>query len=1417
MIRQLSLVAALCCIAFAMESFIGAQAGRIIATRQEFYVLNGQGPFYGNNSLTYQCDPQDTAQGLSEEFDVAGFDGSNRHVKITCNQVFHYYALEIKGFTFYTGQLQSFIYALLPANFNFNLTAGNEFVDPTGRQLLQLPPTPSPGTVGTFTNPDGGANVVQCGATQFANQLLLGIPSGVIGPTTGASGCGGPYVSTAAFSRYLEHQDKVEQQNVENWKTQVNFNNAVNSTIKTISQAIDAINGSLAGIANYMEYNNVYIAAQQQINSNNTAFLTRLTLNVNQDLSATNAAVAENTRLIVEQTQIMEDYIKDHQSELNDILLQQAILNTNLSTQIQNLSAQIVVLNSQATLDKLSLSTQILALEALVVNWNQNTQLKRDVAQMLQASFNYVQEQQQLVPFLNSLGVPPPADLRNLPPTLATIIVNVITKQFLYSNPDTSPPNKPYMASIEFAWKCTTAVVGTNPTLWGSFVDTLNALGPINCTGPTGNKLCNCWIDITDTRAQIECKGGSASCIDGPAQQIPSDEALAFWENGLNPAITPKIPGTSTNLVFGGNAGNIGPGRFDKVRVTNAIEYLNISESICSLGINQYYFLWMNGPGGYAPGYRIYSAFNSTSISAPYDSSTCHITLQQAMQPPTQGPFSTLYAEMQFATIGYNYGVQTIDPIQLFGSVPNYITWEMEPTAQLAGGVVNTLWRFWYMAFNEITTNDDSTAPYYGSIPVWQLTFISTVATMDVEIDYSGAQTFTAINTNPASILLPPDGFVGMGDPVLSWTGVAHAFNPPQGVMVLNPTKQGICGTPIYNMMPSPFNLTRDAWADAAGISYDHRCGSNVAAIYQVTIDQDTFQCSQAPGNVNPAATGTLCDLLAAYTATPNTQGNLITMAFSGRPGTNIGETTQATFSVPAGEVRNIVNTACPSATEVIQGFNVKSLVFTNPLTTTNTIRVRRIGPCHLTTDLVLPPSGQSQPFVISFCPSQPSGATETIFISTIPFVGSIGVLQDCSNVSVSLDYQQLGATPAPASYNTTQVMTKASIDQTSTTAQAIQNAAIALQWEAIANLYSVFPSAGLQIPPASQVNFTKTYNAFVALNAQAQADLANNTNRVIGNYTGDLLNYQQIYAFNAAQQQAAQQGMQDALNSVLAFNALVSQNGQALDQQALLLAGLAGAVASNVSALIEIVNTPVDYGGGTPLTLGDLLNNLITGLADGIGNAALTIAHTAGQIIQELAELPAGLINLLTSTFGMIMLWIAAILSPILMVVIIVGGVYLKRVTDDVKMLKMVMRIPDNATAAAPAPGVAPAAPSGPLSTVNVPMAPPAQQPPMGPIMAAAPPAQQPPMGVPMAAGPPGQQFAPMPVLPTPAAQQLIGALPSIPYMTGRKGPRRARPMAAATESQGLLNSAAAGSVDAELDVDFNPRAPDSSFDTSA
>ncbi len=1243
-------------IAVALQLVVGFQQ---ISVRQELYVLNGQGPFYGNNSVTVQCEPGDYDNGIANLVSVLGFDGVERNAWIKCNQAVHLYALDIKGYTFYDGQLQSFIYALVPSNWNWNNTNGAMFVDPQGHPLNAPRPThvgigsgaPSVQLAlggsslqvgGTYTNPDGGANVAQCGATQAVNQFLGGFLSGFLGPTTSASGCGGPYISLDNFNNYVKSQNAVNDKNLHAWEAQDEFNSAVNDTVFIISQGLNAVNASLYTISRYVEANNQLVKYNAQLQANTTNFVTRFANDVNKDLLDQKAAISKSFQLSAQLAANMASFVNHTSTEFEQVTLQMAQNDASVLAQLEDITAQINYLANQAVLDNLDFTTQMLRMQSLVINSNQNTQLKRDIAQIMANSINYQIEQKGRMPFLPDFGTPPPADISDLPPAVATTAINVITRQFLYNDP-MFPLTQPTLAVIQFAWKCSTAVIGANPTIQGSFVDTLNSLRPANCTGPVGAHPCLCWVEVTDTRAPIQSAGG-----------VPDADALEFWRNGMVPSITPYIPNTGTPgtpLVLGGSAANIRAGIYDGRRITSSDEYIEISEAICRLNISDYYVLDVPSASGRVSqmAYRVYSAFNHTSIVAPWDNSTCYINIQKVMQPPVKGPYPPFYAEMQFAQTAYNLAIQQVDPVVLFGSVPNRLTWDMEPTATLAGGVVNAIWRYYYMAFVPLTLTNPATAPYYGAIPVWQLTFVSTTAT--ISVSYDGASgpfvTYPATNVfNAAESTLFGDGYVGMGDPMLMWDGTAPAFNAPQQVLALNPTKPGVCGTPIYNMMNAPQNMTYMAWVNNAGIAYDHRCGSNVARFYETALidsgpPSGIGQCDANPNLRNPTASGTLCNTLTNYVVTPNQDGTLITLALAARgTSSTSGDFVQGIVTLPAGEVRDVVNTACPTATQVITGYNTIQVVFTNGLTKPNTIRVTRLGQCPVTQRLTLPPLGPGSPFIVAYCPGTPEGQEEQLRVETLG-AGDV-VLTVCNLVNVTVDYQQQGILQSPATAESVRQYSSISIDQTSTTQQAILTAYVRQTFAAVVGMYSTQLKAGLQIPQASLDSLRDQYNAFVEINRNAQEALANNTNRAIANYSGHAQDYETYYLQNAALAGAARDEMEHLFNELNEQNARVSQTGEALSQQALIISGKTGAVASNVTTLAEYTNRTANFhlDDGSPITLGDLLGEFISGFAEGIGDGAEALAKAAGSALKSIAEIPAGLLrNLITTILGPIII----------------------------------------------------------------------------------------------------------------------------------------------------------------------------------
>lgn len=1375
-------IAVVCIAAFALL----ANSFQELSVRQDLFVLNGQGPFYGNNIVTVQCEPGNY-NGQTFTVQVAGFDGQLRTALVKCNQATHLYSLDIKGYTYYDGQLQSFIYAAVTANWNWNITNGDQFVDPQGNPLRVVPkriglgsapalsaePAADPG--GTIIDPVGGINVVQCGATQAVNQFFGGILSGVLGPTTAASGCGGPYINMQTFLNYVKAQDNVNKANEDTWKSQLNMLGVLNKTTLATSQAVNAINASLDTVARYAAANNAAIKYQYELNANNTAFLLRMSNNINEDLIAQKAATSQSFSLISGLAGNMATFVNQTSGQFEQVTLQIAQATATMTGQVNQVTEQVNFIANQQVLNLLSMTTQFLQLQSLVVNWNQNTQLKRDVAKIFSVSANYQIEQEGREPFLPDLGIPPPADISNLPPALATTTINVITRQFLYNDP-AFPATMPTMAVIQFAWKCSTAAIGANPTIQGSYADTLGALGPRNCSGPIGSNICQCWIEVTDTRAPIQSSAND-----------PEATALLYWRNGLNPVITPTIPNSATPLVYGGQSSNIRAGPFNGRRLTSSMEYIDISESICRLNVSEKYILWTRrgNSGSYRPGYNLYSSFNSTTIVVPWDNATCYINIQKIMQPPPEGPFPPMYAEIQFAQTAYNLAVQQLDPVLLWGNIPNRLTWSYEPTATLAGGVVNALWRYHYMAFVPLTLSNDNSKPYYGSIPVWQLTFIKTEATISVKVEDEDWVTYPATNVfNPGETTLFDDGYVGMGDPMLMWDGSAKAFNAPQAVLPLNPTKQGTCGTPIYNMANSPKNMTYLAWVANSGITYDHTCGSNVARVYEQALIESAGPtqgtCDPNPALRNPAATGTLCNTLNYYAVTPSQEDGFFTLTLSARGSSTVnGDFVTGIVTLPAGEVRNVVSSSCPTATQVIQGYNTIQVVFTNGLTTTNTIRVRRVGQCPVTTTITLPPLAQGAPFIVPFCPGNPPGQQEQLLVETLS-PNSTSTLTACSLVNVTVDYQQPGILNSPATSGSVRQYTAIGIDQTSVTQQAILNGYVAQTFSAIIQLYNSQLDAGLQIAPEARTALSGMYDTFIRLQQASQEALANNTQRAIGNYSGQAADYQQFYQQNAADSLRVQADMNFLLNQLFDRNKAVSDANEALSKYQLLLQQAMTYVASNVSTLAYFTNqTAVFLKDGTRVTLGDLLGNLIGGFAKGIGDAAEELADSAGDILKKLVDIPAGLLqDLLTTIAGPILMIVTGALAVALLVGMVVMGVYMKKLMDRVDMLEKMMgiRAPEPSPTAFPfAPGINTAAASGVSAltpTVQTPQptyaalpmtaysgpgtGPVAQQPVFSPM----PPAQQP---MPMAMPAPPAQVAQL----LPPGQYIPGGL----AITGKKG----------------------------------------------
>lgn len=894
----LFLVASVC-------SFVAPVTGNEILAERTSTFVSGDAVFQ-NKTIQYRCDAEDAGVTFTYTI-VQEATGNETDVNITCGALKYIYRETLIGYvpedgTLHTSEFCGTRNVLSPfTNTNISLTRYAGFDN-----LFSL---------ASFRENDGPEWSLQNEMSPIARKPLFfgavsaGLVGGAIGGFVGCSMgfCGGGSSNVQGqldnlaleLQDYRATSDELLSQNARLLALSTRRDQLILASLDGINQDIDMIVDTTQQLAN---------ADQLQLEAINRQY--NFTLQVYDAVNAIVDKVGSDLTNTISLMNTQDTYLATNigalATELQELFTYQSHVNGNMSTHLNELNADYGAFkqNVQGRLEKTSrvLRNLIGRIKSVFEQRQINRLLNRQIFLNKDSA-----ETGGLFPFLSSTEPgTEPSDLESLKYAIVMSDVMVV-----YADEDGLSNVRGYQIQIQY--KCDLQFILEMETIANDVFDLLSLMGPSNCTEPdedavfeSSNSTCNCWVTWEKKSCILTAPGATTAESTTFTDQFQINET----------AVCSGALSTEESLTF-----------------TQALEFTAKLDEICQGGTHS------SNTGQF---HIVSNVLNVDILVDPLSASAAECDI--STDPAYIG--SALNANPHLAnTIGkymeyaFSFSINhRLDPYMqlLDGVAPSYLTYEK--TWRIINNYRAECHRAHFMAFS------DTFLPVYVIEPI--------EITQDITVSVEGEASYVVDDVTPVTsfaFVLPSD-YVVVGQ-----VDGSVVYDIPSNDLRTGPLPTLRENSITYNAVPAlnashaATLFTMDQWRSRyTGFEFNHLKATNVPAIYEKSVDGVTGVC------LNESFAGdSWCSKLEFFTV-----DRVTSSSFALSPRT--GSASFATITIPDGTViGRLLNTQCPSWTNVRASARSINIVLGNEGTTTLETAIVRTGDCTDSDTVFIPPRSQ--------------------------------------------------------------------------------------------------------------------------------------------------------------------------------------------------------------------------------------------------------------------------------------------------------------------------------------------------------------------------------------------------------------------------------------------------------------------------
>lgn len=806
------------------------------------------------------CDATDWAPGASPNvFQVTSSDGATTwDVSVTCQAPTYVYDLVVTGYVPRDGLLSIT---------NFCRASNSAIINETYADIVsraQIPTGMSRRLLG-FGWSDLGklAKTVACHAGGLGTATGPGRFAGTaveMGAALAGQCDGGDDPSAATMAQLNDLKGKIAQANT-------NLQTATKDLFGKINQNF-AIQQDF--MHTQQQTNTEIVDQLKQQNLDQIATWNR-TESLTQQLGALGATVAAD----LEQSRAWHLAAEDQIAAANDLIGQLAISTDQnlkavaerlqngtaaLATSLANLTNRVGADRENALRQSIVASAALRRLTGMVARAAARTQDRRVFTRQALMDVATVQTRG-FVPFLADLGTAPTVD-----PNDFYLVVEELFSRTLYG-----------VTAWEdhFTVYCNGNFISDGLGAWQSPDDTLNGLGPPNCTYTDTTLPCHCFV-------RYEWSHCTAN-----ATMASTTESDLYYTKTTSPWQTQQRLVPSLHCQNGGPVTASSSATTIRSTEEFAAQFVALAEHAQDLGETTYVLT---------------SAYTGLFVTLPYLSNLVNTTSFSLYASANDLELPRAVAKIVALSAGRFAALGDAVSAVMDGVIPGGISIYDSPFASTDGHPAHCTTSM-FMSYSA------------DWIPQYRLRIKDVILNLQATITNQAPDGLGSVPINTTDLTysnalqmeLPGDILLA-GSPFPD--ADAHIFDVEQRALSTSPDAGGRAGTASYPLCQNSYGCTYADFLNATGQNFDARSGSNVAALYTRTVAPDAngiWRCVDDPA-ATPSGPSGACDLRDRYDIAP---GDALNRTLTARPRTHGSYV--ARFQIPMGTVTTLIVTECPT------------------------------------------------------------------------------------------------------------------------------------------------------------------------------------------------------------------------------------------------------------------------------------------------------------------------------------------------------------------------------------------------------------------------------------------------------------------------------------------------------------------------
>lgn len=878
-------------------------ANEIINSQPRTYV-SGRNIFQ-NNTIWYKCDAEDF--GVTFQYDlIQDATGEVSNVTVTCEDLKYVYSLTLLGYVPYDGELRvsevcGTRNVLSPySNTNISLTRYDGFDNLFSLASLRET-TPSNYHLQRMGTGEFGPSPTGRRLQGFLGVLLGGAVAGVVGSVVSCSfgfGCnrGSPNAQgqitdlTRQLQDYREQQDQVLSETRRLFAASNLQTELIQETLETFNSDLNTLTDVSAQLVSANELTVEAIARQRN-------FSLAMYDATNAALTNLRGEIAQTVTYLDDNTATLAANLGSLTSELQELFTQQTLINSNVSTNINDMNEELLVfrVNTQIRIERISrvLRNLMGRLKAAFERRQHNALRVREIFLQIASS-----EASGFTPFLHEDE--PGAEPSDLAALRYSILMSDII--IMFADEDGLSNVRGYEHHVQL--KCDLQYVLDYSTEINDIFDLMGMVGPENCTQPSSsnvyessNTSCVCWVEWTKKSCILTAPGATTAESEAFKSAFLLNET-AFCSSSLT---------TEEELTF-----------------TQGLDFTAKLDELCLAGTHS------SNTGQF---HVVDNVLNIDILVDPL--SALHAACDTSSDPSYLGSTQTgdpiLPSTVgQYMEAAYSLTINhRIDPYMdlLDGVMPSYLT--TETNWKLVDG---------YQAECQRTTFVSLGTTF---LPVYSLEPVDVTQVINVTVN--GTDSYLVRDVLPITsfaFVLPADRVL-IGEP-----DALSVYDIPANEIRVGPiaaTRENsvtYMAVPALNATHAAQISTMKAWVERnPGQVFRHDKAGNFPFIYEKSVDSVTGLC------LNESFAGnSWCSVLEKYRVTRESTGSISLTPRS--DGATIVE-----FTIPDGElVGRLLITECPSWTNLRASANMHTLILGNEGLDQLEVEVEETGDCPSTT-----------------------------------------------------------------------------------------------------------------------------------------------------------------------------------------------------------------------------------------------------------------------------------------------------------------------------------------------------------------------------------------------------------------------------------------------------------------------------------